>query len=213
MISQLTGTVVKVEEGCARLAVGGLCYDVLLPAGLDRLLREKRGTGEPVTLYTYYYIEDADARVARPRLVGFLREFELEFFELFITVQNVGIMRALRSFTIPIPAIAQAIEGGNIAILKQLHGIGPKLAERIIVELRGKVWKTALLPESGAAAPGVSDNALRDEAVEVLFQLDYAPPIAERLVDETLARVPDVSSAEDLVRVVFDRKEKVGRGA
>lgn len=213
MISQLTGTVVKVEEGCARLAVGGMCYDVFLPAGLDQFLRGRRGTGEPVTLYTYYYIEDADSRVARPRLVGFLREFEREFFELFITVQNVGIMRALRAFTVPIPAIAQAIEDGNVAVLRQLNGIGPKLAERIIVELRGKVWKTALLPEAGeSAAVEPARAALCDEAVDVLTQLDYAPPAAERLVAEALARSPEVESAEDLVREVF-RKQKAEEAA
>ena len=82
-----------------------------------------------------------------PRLVGFLNQSDLEFFSMLTTVQGLSVKRSLKALTIPVKEMARAIELKNVSILKKLPEIGGKTAEKIIMELKGKVAKFALLRE------------------------------------------------------------------
>ena len=80
-----------------------------------------------------------------PRLIGFLTEIEREFFELFCSVDGVGVKKALRSMVRPVKEVATAIEEQDTKSLSALPGIGAAMSERIIAKLRRKVPKFALM--------------------------------------------------------------------
>ena len=80
-----------------------------------------------------------------PRLIGFLTEVEREFFELFCSVDGVGVKKALRAMVRPVREVATAIEEQDTKALSALPGIGPATAERIVAKLRRKVPKFALM--------------------------------------------------------------------
>src|SRR5207244_8723277 len=80
-----------------------------------------------------------------PRLVRFLNIAEREFFELFCSVDGVGVKKALRAMVLPVREVATAIEEQDVKILSTLPGVGPATAERIVAKLRRKVPKFALL--------------------------------------------------------------------
>ncbi len=90
-----------------------------------------------------------------PRLIGFLSEIEREFFELFCSVDGVGVKKALRAMVRPVKEVATAIEEQDAKTLSSLPGIGPAMAERIIAKLRRKVPKFALMAvrQSSSARP------------------------------------------------------------
>src|ERR1700757_5063022 len=89
------------------------------------------------------------------RIVGFLHEIELDFFELFCTVDKVGVRKAMKALVRPIREIADAIQRQDSKWLTSLPGIGAATAEQIIATLRRKVTKFALMaptePDLGAA--------------------------------------------------------------
>src|SRR5437879_6126162 len=104
-----------------------------------------------------------------PRLIGFLAEAEQEFFELFCTVDKVGVRKAIKALVRPIRDIADAIQRQDAKWLTALPGIGPATADQVVATLRRKVTKFALMPaprEKGAPepAPGASvdGNLLED---------------------------------------------------
>src|SRR5713226_10783490 len=101
----------------------------------------------PLTLYTIDYIDGGlGGGHLTPKLVGFLDPLDREFFEAFTTVPGVGFMKALKCLVQPLKDIALAIERGDTMFLKELPGIGPKMADRVVSELRGKMAKFALAP-------------------------------------------------------------------
>src|SRR6185369_16889021 len=91
-----------------------------------------------------------------PRLIGFAAEAELEFFELFCTVDKVGVRKAMKALVRPIRDIADAIQRQDPKWLTSLPGIGPATAEQIVATLRRKVTKFALMatPAVGTAGDG-----------------------------------------------------------
>ena len=84
----------------------------------------------------------------KPVLVGFRTELDKEFFELFISVEDIGPALAIRALTRPVREIARSIEEKAVKDLKQLKGIGERKAEKIIAALKGKAQSTRSCPKS-----------------------------------------------------------------
>jgi Holliday junction DNA helicase RuvA len=188
--------------------VNSLCYEVHVPSGIASRLRtapeaERRN---PRTFYTIYYIDGAlGGGHLTPKLVGFLDPLDREFFEIFTTVPGVGFMKALKCLVRPLNEIALAIERGDAAFLEELPYIGKKTAERIVTELRGKLAKFALA-HAGEPLSVEQESAaeLREEAIQVLLQLEYSRPEAQRLATEVFARYRNLKTVEEFVRKVFE---------
>ena len=89
-----------------------------------------------------------------PRLIGFLNEAELEFFDLFCTVDKVGVRKAIKALMRPIREIADAIQRQDTKWLTTLPGIGPATADQVVATLRRKVTKFALMAEPADRGPG-----------------------------------------------------------
>src|SRR4051794_36001241 len=140
MITRITGVLNRVLDEEVRLQVGPLEYQVLVPEFVRRQVQSH--TGEEMTLHTSEYFDGnpMQGRVV-PRLVGFLHEAELEFFELFCTVDKVGIRKAMKALIRPIKEIADAIQRQDSKWLTTMPGIGPSTAEQIVATLRRKVTR------------------------------------------------------------------------
>jgi Holliday junction DNA helicase RuvA len=140
-----------------------------------------------------------------PKLVGFLDALDREFFETFTTVPGVGFMRALKCLVRPLNEIALAIERGDTAFLKELPFIGTKTAERIVTELRGKMAKFALArTEEPLSVEQESASELKQEALQVLEQLEYSRAEALRIAEEIFARNKHLKTTEEFLRKVFE---------
>ncbi len=186
------------------LDVAGVGYDVLLPA----FLRESAGEeGDALTLEIHYHVSE---RQPRPVLIGFREPAERAFFEEFISVSGIGPVTAARALTMPIGAVAAAIEAGDAATLRRLEGVGPRTAEKIVAALRGKVAVYATdLPGGEPPAPRrpSGPSAVEREALEVLEQLGYRRAEAMRMVQEAADARGEAgfASAEALIQAVFAR--------
>ena len=211
MISRLRGTVREVRELQVLLEVGGVSYDVTMPASLIREVGERAGPGAELELITFHYHQLEVGRGV-PVLVGFFNEVEREFFIRFISVAGIGPRAAVKALVLPIPAIAQAIDEGDLGLLRSLPGIGEQRAKEIVAKLQGRVGKYALLPsrDAGAAPAEPPQPAIEDEAVAVLAQLEYKKSEAKEMVRAALQRNPGVKSSEELLNEVYRQQRMAG---
>lgn len=186
---------------------GGTGYEVMLPAATRPAFRSRRAgaDGEEVRLYISYHQTE---RNPKPLLIGFESLLEREFFELLITVEDIGPIAACRALSTDVARIARAIEAKDAKLLCTLDGIGPRKAEKIIATLNGRVGKFALMPETAAAPAAPAEEDFRAEVMSVLVeQLGHTRTEAMRMVQSALARKPEVASAEELFEEVY-RGEK-----
>src|SRR6516165_2121333 len=145
MITKITGVLNRVLDDEVRVQVGALEYQVLVPEFVRRHVQTR--TGQEITLHTSEYLDGnpMQGRVV-PRLIGFNSEVELDFFELFCTVDKVGVKKALKALMRPVKEIADAIQRQDAKWLTSLPGIGTSIAEQTVATLRRKVTKFALMP-------------------------------------------------------------------
>jgi len=197
----------------AIVEVNGLFYEVMLPGGLAQRLTRSLAPDErrEVTFHTLHYIEGSGGMGnLRPRLIGFTEELDREFFELLTTVSSLGTKTALRALTIPIAEMAAAIESGDARTLAKLPRIGPRMADKIIAELKGKVWKFTLLPTGEPLAASVkarpAEQPFVAEAREILLQVGYRASDAATAIEKVLKARPDTATSQELVQEVFRQR-------
>src|SRR5271167_2369704 len=165
MITRITGVLSRVLDEEVRLQVGAFEYQVLVPEFIRRTIQTR--VGKELTFFTSHYFDGnpMQGKVV-PRLIGFLGEAELEFFELFCTVDKIGVRKAIKALVRPIKEIADAIARQDPKWLTSLPGVGPATAEQIVATLRRKVTKFALMaaPREGTepAAPSTEGNLIED---------------------------------------------------
>src|SRR5579871_6827613 len=152
MITKITGVLSRVLDEGVRLQVGALEYEVLTPEFVRRALQTK--VGQELTLHTSHYFDGnpMQGRVV-PRLIGFTSEAELDFFELFCTVDKVGTRKALKAMVRPIKEIADAIQRQDRKWLTTFLNDSAATAEQIIATLRRKVTKYALMAPTAEGSP------------------------------------------------------------
>ncbi|HET6576322.1 MAG TPA: Holliday junction branch migration protein RuvA [Fimbriiglobus sp.] len=160
MITKMTGVLARVLDDEARLVIGPFEYQVLVPEAVRRLIQLR--TGQEITLHIAEYLEgnSAGSRFV-PRRLGFLTELEVEFFELFCTVEKIGSKKALKAMARPVREIAEAINRQDAKWLSTLPGIGATTAEQIVTTLKRKVARflNAPTPPLPAEEPVVVESA------------------------------------------------------
>lgn len=209
MISRISGKLMDRREDSVILDVNGVCYEVLIPGAVMASLESEVERGAVISLIIYHYLQIEPSR-GFPFLIGFLNEIEKEFFERFITVSGIGPKAAVRALKMPISAIAQAIDTGDVALLKSLPGIGAQRAKEIIAKLQGKVGKFGLIQDklkTGLATHKSKEN-IQEEALDVLSQLQYKKFEAKNMIEQALSRNPDIKTAEDLLNEVYKQKTR-----
>jgi holliday junction DNA helicase RuvA len=177
-------------------------YAVIDCAGVGYLLHislhtySKIGDQERCRLLAHLSIRE-DAHV----LFGFAEEEERELFRQLISVSGVGPSTARMILSSMNPTeIRGAIQTGNVAVLKGVKGIGEKSAQRIIVDLKGKLGKDfGEMPATVFAA----NNKMHEEALTALVMLGFARQAAEKAVDKALKTEGNVVSVEHLIKLAL----------
>ncbi len=208
MITRITGALNRVLDEEVRLQVGPLEYQVLVPEFVRRSVQGS--IGRELTLYTCHYFDGnpMQGRVV-PRLVGFTTEAELDFFDLFCTVDKVGTRKALKALVRPVREIADAIQRQDSKWLTTLPGIGAATAEQIIATLRRKVTRYALMApvgaerDEGAAAAVVVDGNVLEDAYQALMSVGHSPVEARNRLDQVLATGKAFKTVEEVLLEIY----------
>jgi Holliday junction DNA helicase RuvA len=204
LITKVTGRLLAVAEDVLTLAVGPFEYEVLIPEFTRRQLQGM--LGEDVSLHTIDYLEGnpMQGRLT-PRIVGFLTEAEREFFELFCSVDGVGVKKALRAMVRPVREVATAIEEQDAKSLSGLPGVGPATAERIIAKLRRKVPKFALLVTPDQPREAEVTHDVVAETYEVLRSLGHSEGDSRRLLDAALGTKKKYKDVQELLQAIYQQ--------
>ena len=205
MITKITGKLLSVSGDTATLAIDAFEYEVLIPEFNRRQLQSC--LGQAVSLYTLHFLEGNPAHGGRltPRLVGFLREVEREFFEMICSVDGVGVRKALRAMVRPVRDVAVSIEEQDAKALSALPGVGPATAERIIAKLRRKMPKFALLVARDEPLPADVTSNVVEDTFQALCSLGHSEADARRLIDAALATRGRFKDVEALLRTIYDQ--------
>jgi Holliday junction DNA helicase RuvA len=208
MITKITGTLNRVLDEEARLQVGPFEYQVLIPEFVRRQVQTRAGA--EVTFHILEYYEGgANTNRIIPRRIGFLSESELDFFELFCTVDKIGAKKALKAMGRPIKEMADAIQRQDAKWLTTMPGIGKQTAEQIIATLKNKVTRFAMAGPAPAAGEGpvpALDGSVYEDAYAALLTLGMSPVDARSRLDAVAASGRPYKTAEDVLNVIF-RKE------
>jgi len=206
MIGQITGKLVKLDAGTALVQIGQIAYEVMLPGYVVSTLAGQ--IGSDITLCTMQYYEGTPAGGNLfPRLIGFLSTAEKDFFTRFVSVKGIGIKKGLRSLNIPVATIADAIENADEKTLQSLPEIGKRLAQHIIAELKGKLQVFAAGAEP--AEPVARLKPFQSEALEILIAWGEKRTEAVELIGLASKKHPDITSAEQLVPLVYRMKQGI----
>lgn len=202
MITSLTGQLNSVEPERALLGVDAFEYEVLIPDFTRRRIQLQ--IGQQVKLFTIDYLEGNPSQGGKltPRLVGFTTEVEREFFEMFCSVDGVGVRKALRAMVRPVKDIATAIVEQDADVLTTLPGIGAATADRIIAKLKRKMAKFALLVAGDAPTADV-DRSVVDDAYDALRALGHSESDARQLLETTLQRKKAFKDVEALLAAIY----------
>jgi Holliday junction DNA helicase RuvA len=191
MISHLRGEVTQTGEGFVVLDVGGVGYRVFMPVPDLHALQEGKGQ---VMVFTHLAVRE-DALT----LYGFARPGSLEMFRLLISVNRVGPALALTILSgISVPDFAAALLDEDEKVLTRIPGIGQKSAKRLIVELKDKLKKKALLVMSDER----HGDPVRDDAVAALISLGFQRKESVAAVENVL-KISGKSTVESVIKAAL----------
>lgn len=207
MITKITGKLVALAQDELTLAVEACEHEVLISEFTRRSLQTR--LGETISLHTIEYLEGnpMQGRLT-PRMIGFINVIEREFFDLFCSVDGVGVKKALRAMVRPVSEVASAIEDQDAKVLSSLPGIGPAMAERVIAKLRRKVPRFALLIGRDLPPETETKRDVVAETFEALRMLGHGDADARRLIDTALATKKKFTDVNDLLQAIYDKSTK-----
>ncbi|MDD3566797.1 MAG: Holliday junction branch migration protein RuvA [Bacteroidales bacterium] len=187
MYDFIKGYLAELNPAYAVVEAGGIGYVVNVSLNTYAALEGK----EQVMLYLHQVVRE-DAHL----LYGFISTSERELFRHLISVSGVGAntARVILS-SLSADEIAQAIMQGDVNTLKRIKGIGLKTAQRIVVDLKDKLGKSAL--EQDIFAP--SNNTAKQEALSALVMLGFTKSVAEKTIDQLFKQNP-THTVESLIK-------------
>jgi Holliday junction DNA helicase RuvA len=186
MYDFFTGELTRKTPGTAVIACGGVGYALRISLTTYDALP---AAGKAATLWAHLE-SGGDAGI---RLFGFATENEREIFRLLLNVNGIGPATALSIISgAPLEDLRMAVAEANIGMLKKIKGVGPKTAQRIVMDLQ-ETFKT-LGPSAGPRRAASAD------AILALVALGYQRPVAERAVREVEGGVRKDAPAEEIVR-------------
>lgn len=192
MLHSLNGLLLDFEDDFAVIDVGGVRFQVEIPASTAA---QFGAIGERAAVLTRLSFNANDGTFS---LFGFATPMERDCFDVLTSMSGIGPRKALGILSqIEVAAFAHAIVNKDIAYVGKIKGVGKKTAERLIVELREK-----MVPFVGAATspPTTSRRENVRDAVEALMALGCRQSIAERAIASAVEVVGEEAPTEDLVR-------------
>ncbi len=196
MITFLRGALVEKQPTRVVVDVGGVGYDVAIPlSSYDRL----PATGHEVRLLTVFHVRE-DAQL----LFGFMTEAERSLFGQLTTITGIGPKLALSALSgLSVRDLKAAVVEGDVKRLSSISGVGKKMAERIVVELRHKLSAAESLEAvAGGDAQAAGSGALRD-ALLALVALGYKQEDARKMVMRVQQDNPDVNDVERIIKIAL----------
>lgn len=196
MFYYISGTLAHKEDGFAVIDAGGVGYKLLTSLGsLDRL----GVVGSDAKMYTHLYVREGIFD-----LYGFASEEELNMFLLLTGVSGVGPKAALAVLGVLSPAaLSLAVVSGDTKSITRANGVGPKVAQRIVMELKDKIKNEDMIPAdlAGESAGGGAFLA-SNEAVEALCVLGYS-------AFEAKQALAGIDMSQDLELIIRDALKKL----
>lgn len=187
MIAHLRGSILEKHPNRIVIDVNGVGYEVFVPLSTFYGLGEP-GTGTALRIHTHVR-EDAFV------LYGFATQLEQDLFERLISVSGIGPKVALAVLSgIEPEELIRAIERGDLARLTAIPGVGKKTSERIVLELKDRLPRPAVV----AAAVGVAEPEapiLRVDVISALVNLGYHRPLAEKAAEAAIKIIGSASDA------------------
>lgn len=195
MIGKLKGLLDEVNGEQVLIDVGGVCYLVTCPESTAKRLG---AVGDACTLFIETYVREDQFR-----LFGFASRYEQDWFLLLQSVQGIGAKIALAILSkLPPGELANAIALQDKALLAKTPGVGPKAAERLVLELKGKVPKNSIpAPGYGELALGGAANSAVADAISALANLGYHRDQAAAAISAVIKDSGAEASATVLIRM------------
>ena len=197
MFSYLKGFLAQKGQNFVVIDVSGIGFKVYTSlTSLQSIGANAENT--PVTFYTYMYIKEGIMD-----LYGFSTAEELNMFELLISVSGVGATGAIAVLSSLTPQkLAVSLVTNDVSSIKKASGIGPKTAQRIILELKDKIKNEELVAaqEDTSISDGISLTDAHSEAVSALIVLGYSKIEAENAVTKA---PKDLNNAEDIIKAAL----------
>lgn len=183
MIAYLQGTVLRKLDKQIVVSTQGVGY--LVHVGQDILSTTQES--EEVALFIHTRVKEDDLS-----LYGFRESHELTFFQQLIGVSGIGTKTAMGLLDMPLQLTQQAIQSEDLAYLSKAPGLGKKTAQRLVLELKGKITV-----DLGETPTNALPKSLQEEAMEALESLGYDKPSIIRFMNTT---DKSFETAEEMVR-------------
>lgn len=198
MIAKLTGLLDDTGPDWAIIDVNGVGYLVHCSA---RTLDHLGIRGDKVVIHTEMQVSENDQR-----LIGFASAPERNWFRLLTAVQGVGSKVALAILSaLTTEELQRACAGGDSATVARANGVGPKLASRIVNELKDKAGGLPTAPGTPGAAVVTPAGSPSADAVSALQNLGFKPAVASMAVGKAVEELGEDAGLNDLVRVALKR--------
>jgi Holliday junction DNA helicase RuvA len=199
VIGRLEGVLFEKQPTCLILDVGGVGYEVSIPLSTFVRLPDP---GKRVALRIHTHLRENALQ-----LYGFATELERDVFELLLHASRVGPKLAQTVLSgLEASQVLAAIRSGNVVALQSVSGVGAKLAQRLVVELRDRAFERFGSPQpEGAASGGAETGEARTQLLSALVNLQVPRGQAERIVDEVVAEHGAEAPIEALVRAALPR--------
>ena len=196
MITFLHGILHSKQEGVCVINVSGIGYEIEISSLTLAQLPEK---GKELELLTYHHFTESDQR-----LFGFSSQKEKNLFEKLITVKGIGPKLGLTILSgMPAANLIEAIITQNIASLSSISGIGKKTAERMVLELKDKIFDA---DGASVVSDGGEKTDRRSEAVSALEALGFRKRDAEQAVSAIINKNVDASVSDVVKQALTDLK-------
>ncbi len=206
MIAQLTGTVAGTEANSVVLDVNGVGYRIFVPSSVLSSLPE---VGGKTTLYTVMTVREDDIS-----LYGFGSVEERQVFQLITGVAGVGSKIGLAMLSVYSPGeLSRAISSNDTKALGKVPGVGPKLAQRVCLELGERMAEFAFNRRLEEVTSGGSpeENAAFEDVVEALVNLGYSRPDSKKAAERALSAAKDKTNTSALFREALNLLTNPGR--
>jgi Holliday junction DNA helicase RuvA len=188
MITHIQGVLEERTPASAVLDCDGIGYQLQISLTTYAQLPEKG----VCRLFTHLAIRE-DAHV----LYGFFQKDERELFRHLISVSGVGPNTAISILSGLDPSgVKEVIISGNVSVLKSIKGVGPKTAERIIIDLRDRLGKV----QTGTLYLGLGANKVHEEALSALVTLGFAKSAAEKSIEKVVKKHGADIGVSDIVK-------------
>jgi Holliday junction DNA helicase RuvA len=196
MIARISGVLVYKSVQAITLEAYGIGYRVFVPLTTFYELPE---TGQPITLHIHTHVKE-DAI----NLFGFHSLEERNMFQVMISVSGIGPRLAMNILSgISVEDLVDAITGGNLRRLLNIPGVGRKMAERLVLELKDKVLKLErgqVPPRDRAVAPRSLEEEVKEDALSALINLGYKSSTAREVIEKIMKDKTEIPALDLLLK-------------